>query len=65
MMIELGSYEMDGVMLDLGYNVKIIVKKSWVLMGKPNLVWSPIQLHLENKYIIYPIGRLEKVEVNI
>jgi hypothetical protein len=65
MMIELGSYEMDGVMLNLGYNVKILAKKSWELMGKPNLVWSPIQLQLENQYIIYLIGRLEQVEVNI
>jgi hypothetical protein len=44
MMIELGSYEMDGVMLDLGYNVNILVKKSWDLMGKPKLVWFPIQI---------------------
>jgi hypothetical protein len=41
------------------------VKKSWELMGKPSLVWSPIQLQLENQYRIYPIGRLEQVEVNI
>jgi hypothetical protein len=34
-------------------------------MGKPNLVWSPIQLRISNQYKIYPIGRLEQVEVNI
>jgi hypothetical protein len=34
-------------------------------MGKLSLVWSPIQLWLENQYKIYPIGRLEQVEVNI
>jgi hypothetical protein len=45
--------------------VNILLKKSWELMGKPNLVWSPIQLRLANQYQIYPIGRLEKVEVNI
>jgi hypothetical protein len=44
MTVELGSYEMDGVMLDLGSDVNILPKKSWELMGKPNLVWSPIQL---------------------
>jgi len=65
MMVEIGSYDMDGVMLDLGYNMNILAKKSWDLMGKPNLVWSPIQLQLEIKYIIYPIGRLEQVKVSI
>jgi hypothetical protein len=34
-------------------------------MGKPNLVWSPIQLRLVDQYRIYPIGRVEQVEVNI
>jgi hypothetical protein len=45
--------------------VNILPKKYWELMGKPNLVWSPIQLRLANQYQIYPIGRLEQVEVNI
>jgi len=56
---------MDGVMLDLGFNVNILLKKSWELMGKSGLVWSPIQLWLVNQYRIYPICRLEKVELNI
>jgi len=43
---ELGIYEMEGVMLDLGFDVNILSKKSWELMGKPKLVWSPIQLSL-------------------
>jgi hypothetical protein len=41
MIVELGKYEMDGVMLDLGSDVNISLKKYWELMGKPNLVWSP------------------------
>jgi hypothetical protein len=65
MTTEIRSYEMDSVMLDLGSYVNIFPKKSLELMGKPNLVWSPIQLWLENQYIIYPIGQLEWVEVNI
>jgi hypothetical protein len=56
---------MDGVMLDLGSDVNIFPKKYWEVMGKPKLVWSPIQLWLANQYKIYPIGRLEQVEVNI
>jgi hypothetical protein len=65
MTTELGSYEMDGVMLDLGSDMNILPKKSWELMGKPNLVWSPIQLVVGKSIQIYPIGRLEQVEVNI
>jgi hypothetical protein len=42
MTTELGGYDMDGVMLDLGSNVNILPKKSWEVMGKPKLVWSPI-----------------------
>jgi hypothetical protein len=65
MTAELAGYDMDGVMLDLGSDVNILHKKSWEVMGKPKLVWSPIQLRLANHYKIYPIGRLEQVEVNI
>jgi hypothetical protein len=50
MKVELRSYEMDGVMLDLGSDVNILLKKYWELMGNPNLVWSPIQLRLANQY---------------
>jgi hypothetical protein len=46
MTIGLRNYEMDGVMLNLGSNVNTLLKKSWDSMGKPNLVWSPIQLKL-------------------
>jgi hypothetical protein len=34
-------------------------------MGKSKLVWSPIELQLENKYKVYSIGQLEQVQVNI
>jgi len=65
MKTNLGVYDMDGIMLDLGFNVNILSNKSWELMGKHKLVWYPIQLWLENQYKIYPIGWLEQVEVNI
>jgi hypothetical protein len=38
MMVEIGSYEMDGVMLDMGSKVKILSNKSWDLTGKLKLV---------------------------
>jgi hypothetical protein len=40
-------------------------EKTWEMMGKPKLIWSPIQLRLENQHKIVPIGRLTGVNVNI
>jgi hypothetical protein len=34
-------------------------------MGKPKLVYSPIQLRMANQYCIFPVGRLEDVEVDL
>lgn len=34
-------------------------------MGKPQPKYSPIQLRMENQYCIFPIGRLENVEVDV
>jgi hypothetical protein len=65
MIVEIRSYEMDGAMLDLYSNMNIMLKNSWELMGKLNLIWSSIHLRLDNQYRIYPIGRLKQVEVNI
>jgi hypothetical protein len=65
MIVVLGIYEMNNVMLNLGFDVNILPKTYWELMGKPNLVWSPIQLRISNQYRIYLIARLQQVEVNI
>jgi len=64
MTFELRSYEMDGVMLDLGSDVNIL-NKTWEFMGKINLVWYLIQFRLANQNLICPIDQLEQVEVNI
>ncbi len=34
-------------------------------MSKPKLVYSPVQLHMANQYRIFPIARLEDVEVSL
>ena len=39
---DIGGYEMNQVILDLGSDVNILPKNSWEQMGKPKLVWSPI-----------------------
>jgi hypothetical protein len=56
---------MDNIILDMGSDVNIILKKTWEMMGKPKLIWSPIQLRLENQHKIVLIGRLTGVNVNI
>ena len=45
--LELGGFEKD-VILDLVESMNIFCKKTWELMGKPKLVWSPIQIRLAN-----------------
>lgn len=62
---EIGGYDMENVIMDLGSYVNILPKKSWEQMGKPKLVWFLVQLRLANQYQIYPIGRLEKVQVSM
>ena len=52
-------------MLDLGSDVNILPKKTWEALGKPRLKYSPIQLRMENQYCIFPIGRLENVEIDV
>ena len=56
--VEIGGYEMDNIILDLGSDVNILPKKSWLYMSKPKLVWSSVQLRLVNQYKIYHIERL-------
>ena len=56
---------MNKIILDLGSDVNIFPNKTWELMGKPKMVWSPIQLRLASQYKIYPIDRLEYIEVNV
>ena len=52
-------------MLDLGFDVNILPKKTQEALGKPRLTYSPIQLRMENHYYIFPIGRLENVEIYV
>jgi hypothetical protein len=37
---QIGEYDIDNVILDLGSDVNMLPKKTWEMMGKPNLVWS-------------------------
>jgi len=39
---QIGVYEMDQGILDLGSNANVLTKQTWELMGKLKLEWSPI-----------------------
>ena len=39
---QIGEYEIDYVVLDLGSEVNVMTKQTWALMGKPKLIYSPI-----------------------
>ena len=42
--VQIGEYEMDQVIVDLGLDVNVLPKLRWECMGRPTLQWSPIQL---------------------
>ena len=65
MTAQIGDYDMDYIILDLGSNVNILMRQTWESMGKPHLDWSPVQLQLSNQAKVLPIGRLSQVPVDM
>ena len=65
MSMQIGDYDMDYIILNLGSNVNILMRQTWEIMGKPPLEWSPIQLRLANQTKVLPVGRLSQVQVDI
>lgn len=39
---QIGEYEMDQVILDLGSNANVLSNQMWERMGMPALQWSPV-----------------------
>jgi hypothetical protein len=62
---QIGDYDVDYVVLDLGSKVNVMMKQTWALMGKPKLIYSPIRLRIANQQAVSPFGRLEHVPVDI
>jgi hypothetical protein len=62
---QIGEYEIDFVVLDLGSKVNVMTKKTWALMEKLKLMYSPIRLRMDNQKVVSPFGRLEHVPVDI
>ena len=46
---QIGEYDMNDIILDLGSEVNVLTKNTWEQMEKPTLEWSPIQLRLANQ----------------
>jgi hypothetical protein len=44
----IGDFNMRNIILDLGFEVNVLPKKTWEAMGEPQLGYSPIQLNLTN-----------------
>ena len=62
---QIGDFEMDEVVLDLGSEVNFLTKQTWEQMGSPQLIKSPIHLILANQQRVSPLGRLLQVPVDI
>ena len=62
---QIGEFEMDEVVLDLGSEVNVLTKQTWEQMGSPQLVISPIHLRLANQQRVSPLGHLPQVPVDI
>jgi hypothetical protein len=45
---QIGDYDVDYVVLDLGSEVNVMMKQTWALMGKPRFIYSPIRLRMAN-----------------
>ena len=53
---QIGEYDIDYVVLDLGSEVNVMMKQTWALMGKPKLIYSPIRLRTANQQAVSPFG---------
>lgn len=62
---QIGEYEMDHVILDLGSDANVFPKHTWEIMGRPTQQWSPIQLRMVNQQKVIPMERLQGVTIDI
>ena len=56
MNFHISDFNVDSVVLDLGSNVNILMKKTQERMGKPQLVWSLVKPRLVNQAKVSPIS---------
>jgi hypothetical protein len=53
---QIGEYDIEYVVLDLGSEVNVMTKKTWALMGKTKLIYSPIKIRMSNPQVFIPFG---------
>jgi hypothetical protein len=59
----IGDFNMGDIILNLGSEVNVLLKKTWQCMGETTLGYSNVQLKLANQHRVLPIGRLEEITV--
>ena len=59
------DFNMGDIILYLGYEVNVLLRKTWEAMGEPTLGLLPIQLKLANQHRVVPIGRLKGIPVDL
>jgi hypothetical protein len=62
---QIGEYDIDYVVLNLGSEVNVMTKQTWELMGKPKLIYSLVRIRMDNQQDIIPFGRLEHSPLDI
>jgi len=62
---QIREFDIYNIVVDFGSDVNVLPKSTWELMGRKNLVWSPIHLRMANQKNIIPFGRLESVLIDI
>jgi hypothetical protein len=62
---QIGEYDIDYVVLDLGSEVNVMTKQTWALMRKTRLIYSPIRLRMDNQKVVSRFGILEHVPMDI
>ena len=56
MSAQIGDYDMDYIVLDVGSDFNILTRQMFESMGNTRLVWSLVKLILENQLKVLPIG---------
>jgi hypothetical protein len=62
---QIGEYDIEYVVLNLGSEVNVMTKQTSALMGNTKLIYSPIRLMMSNQQQVSPFVILEHVPVDI
>ena len=65
MTAQIGDYDMDYIIMDLGFDFNILTRQTWESMGNPRLLWSSVQLRLANHLKVLPTSWLTQVPFEV